>query len=77
MKQGIDALRDLRYKLGPTSGPSYIYEDICQWCTIHPDWSQNLERIAIQYAIMQTVSQLLWKMPLWAIYKAKKKLQTS
>ena len=79
MKQGIDALRSLRYKLrmmGITiSGPSFICRDKCQMYIIHLDQSQYSERKVNQFAIMQSMSQLQWESPQLDMYPAKRMLQ--
>ena len=63
MKQGIDALRGLRYNLRmmgiPISSPSYIYEDNIWLYIIHLDQSHYSERKAMQFVAMQSVSGLL------------------
>ena len=67
MKQGIDALRGLRYKLRmmgvPISGPSYIYGD--NMSVTHNTSKQEslLRKKATQSAIMHYMNQLPWVSP--------------
>ena len=77
MKQGIDALRGLKYKLRiisiPISGPSHIYGDIMSvLCHI-----SRLESVLRKkrFAITQYMNQLQWMSPLLEIYLAKSMLQ--
>ena len=80
MKQGIDALTGLRYKLRmmdiPISGPSYIYSENKSVLhnTSRPESVLRKKRNLVCYHAF--MSQLLWVSPKWATYSAIKMLQT-
>ena len=67
MKQDIYALRGLRYKLRkigiPISGPSYNYGDNMSVVHSASRPESVLRKIATQFAIIQSVSQLQWESP--------------
>ena len=79
MKEGMDAMRGLRYKLRmmgiPISSPSYIYEEnMLVVCNISRPESV-FGRKATQFAIMQSMNQLQRESPWLDIYPAKRMLQ--
>ena len=68
MKQGIDALRGLWYKLRmmgiPISSPSYISGDNMSLVNNTSRPESVLKRKETQFAIMQSMNQLQWESPL-------------
>jgi hypothetical protein len=67
MKHGIKTLRGLRYKMHmmeiPLSGPTYIYADNKSQVTNSSRPESTPKKRAIQFATMQSMSQLQWVRP--------------